>query len=93
VTGKHHKPPWWDLGVLWERLGGRGHPVSPPPGHLSEIVNGYDGWAHLVTEQAYEQGLQEDTGCDQVLCGRWIAAVSMTAPPSCMPCVVFRPVA
>jgi hypothetical protein len=69
--------------------------VSPPPEHLSEIVNGYNGWAHLVTEQAYEQSLQEGTGHDQVLCGRWIAAASMAAPPraSCTPRVVFRPAA
>jgi hypothetical protein len=92
MRGKHHKPPWWDLGALGERLGGRGQ-VSPPPGHLSEIVNGYDGWAHLVTDQAYAQGLQEQTGHDQVLWGRWIAAMSMATPPktSCTPRVVYRP--
>jgi hypothetical protein len=88
MRGKHHKPPWWDLGALWERLGGRGHQVSPPPGHLSELVNGSDGWAHLLTEQAYEQGLQEQTGHYTVLCGLRIPAASMAAPPDhlCVPC-------
>ena len=62
--------------------------VSPPPGHLSEIVNGSDGWAHLVTEEAYEQGLRERTGHYTVLCGLQIAAASMAAPPDhrCLPC-------
>jgi hypothetical protein len=62
--------------------------VSPPSGHLSELVNGSDGWAHLVTEQAYEQGLREHTGRYTVLCGVQIPAASMVAPPGhrCLPC-------
>jgi len=88
VTGKHHKPPWWHPRARWERLSGRGHPVSPLPGHLSELVNGSDGWAHLVTEQAYEQGLREHTGHYTVLCGLRIPAASMATPPDrrCLPC-------
>ena len=88
MTGKHHKPPWWHPRALWERLTGQRRQVSPPPGHLSEIVNGYDGWAHLVTEEAYEQGLQEGTGHYAVLCGLRIPAASMAAPPDhlCQPC-------
>ncbi|MBV9013719.1 MAG: hypothetical protein JO272_17055 [Pseudonocardiales bacterium] len=52
------------------------------------MVNGSDGWAHLVTEQAYEQGLREHTGRYTVLCGLRIPAASMVAPPDhrCLPC-------
>jgi hypothetical protein len=44
------------------------------------MVNGSDGWAHLVTESAYEQGLREHTGHYAVLCGLRIPAASMARP-------------
>jgi hypothetical protein len=88
MAGKHHKPPRWRLSALWERLRGHHHQISPPLGYLSEIVNGSDGWAHLVTEAAYERGLRERTGYYTVLCGLRIPAASMAASPEhlCLPC-------
>jgi hypothetical protein len=88
MTGKHHTPWWWRLGALWRRRGGRHHQESPPPGYLSEMVDGSDGWAHLVTVEAYAQGLREGTGFFTVLCGRRIPVASMAAPPDyrCVPC-------
>jgi hypothetical protein len=87
MTGKHHKPPRWRLGALWERLSGHHHQISSPPGHLSEMVDG-SGWAHLVTEGDYEQGLREHTGHYTVLCGLRIPAASTAASPDhlCLPC-------
>jgi hypothetical protein len=78
MKGKHHKSPWWRLGALRRCLGR--YEASPPPGHLSEMVDG-SGWAHLVTREAYEQGLRDHTGHYQVLCGLQILAASMAAPP------------
>jgi len=91
MSGKHHKPPWW----RWRGGRGGGAQVSRPRWSLTEMVDGADGWAHLVTPKAFEQGLREGMGRYQVLCGRRIAAASMAARPRgyCRPCVVLEPVA
>ncbi|MBV9141922.1 MAG: hypothetical protein JO115_13570 [Pseudonocardiales bacterium] len=91
MSGKHHKSPWWRLGVLWRRLCGRGHPVTPPP-HLIPIVDGSTSWEHLATEAAFEQGLQERAGRYTVLCGLQINVASMVTPPDwpCQPCHELR---
>jgi len=81
MTGKHHKKSWWSLGALWWRLSGREHQTTPPLGHLAEMVEGSDGQAHLITVEAYAQGLQDGTGIYAVLCGRHIPVASMAAPP------------
>lgn len=88
MTEKHGNQLWWRLGALWWRLGGRHHQESPPPRYLSEMVDGSDGWAHLITVEAYEQGLQDGTGFYAVLCGLQIPVASMAAPPEhrCFSC-------
>lgn len=52
------------------------------------MVDGRDGWAHLITVEAYEQGLRDHTGFFTVLCGLRIPVASMAAPPEhrCFPC-------
>lgn len=88
MTEKHGNQWWWCLGALWRRL--RAHPDqnSPSRGYLAVMVDGRDGWEHLVTVEAYEQGLRDHTGFFMVLCGRRIPVASMTAPPKhgCFPC-------
>jgi hypothetical protein len=88
VMGKHHKPPWWRLSALWRRLCGRDHQVVPPRKHLNPIVDGHTGRVHLITDAAFEQGLQEHTGRYSVLCGLQINVASMVTPPgrSCESC-------
>jgi hypothetical protein len=86
MSGKHHKPPRW-------RRGREGKQQEPRPRRfLTEMVDG-TGSAHLLTTDAFEQGLREGTGRYQTLCGRQITPTSMTIPPSkyCRPCVVLRP--
>lgn len=88
MSGQHRKPPWWRLGALWRRLRGQHRQVKPPPPYLIPIVDGTNGWEHLATEAAFEQGLQEHTGRYMVLCGRQINVASMVTPPAwpCQPC-------
>jgi hypothetical protein len=88
MSGKHHKPPCWCLGALWRRLTGRGHQVNSPPPHVIPIVDGTNGWEHLATDEAFEQGLREHTGRYSVLCGLQINVASMVTPPAwpCRPC-------
>lgn len=88
MSGKHHKPPWW-------RRGRGGEQQEPRlQGSLTEMVDGA-GSAHLLTSEAFEQGLGEGRGRYQALCGRRITSASMSAPPShyCRPCGVLRPLA
>lgn len=87
MSGKHCKPPWW------RRSRGGGHRAPGPRRYLTEMVDGADGWAHLLTPEAIEQGLREGTGCYRVLCGRQITAASLAARPSgyCQSCVVLKP--
>jgi hypothetical protein len=82
MSGKHHKPRWW------RRRGAQRDQACRPRWSLTEIVDGANGCAHLMTCEAFEQGISEGTGLYQVLRGRQIA------PPSscCKPCVVFEPV-
>jgi hypothetical protein len=56
------------------------------------MVDG-DGQEHLVTHEAYEEGLREGSGIYQAVCGQRITVGGMTAPPSyrCHPCEVLEP--
>lgn len=51
------------------------------------------GWAHLLTREAFEQGLSEGAGRCGALCGRRIASASLVAAPDyyCRSCVVLEP--
>ena len=81
MRGKHHIPrrwwPWW-----------RKREPPAPRRHLSCIVDGSDGQEHLITDEAYAQGMEEGTGHYQVLCGSVIAVASMVTPPGrrCLSC-------
>jgi len=85
MSGKHRKPPWW-------RRGRGGGQQVRPRGSLTEMVDGA-GWAHLLTREAFEQGLSEGMGRYGALCGRRIASASLVAAPDyyCRSCVVLEP--
>jgi hypothetical protein len=85
MSGKHRKPPWW-------RRGRGGGQQVRPRGSLTEMVDGA-GWAHLLTREAFEQGLSEGRGRYGALCGRRIASASLVAAPDyyCRSCVVLEP--
>lgn len=55
------------------------------------MVDG-QGWAYLLTRQAFEQGLREGSGHYSVLYRRRIALTSMLTSPThdCQPCLVLR---
>lgn len=78
--GKHHKPRWWRPD--------RDEEGRRPRRHLSCLVDGDDRQEHLITDEAYQEGLRAGRGAYQVLCGRVVAVASMVTPPGrrCQAC-------